>query len=354
MKLKKELWKPFKNKNTYLYSISDPKTGFLVQISDFGATIVRVLMPDRNGHLDDINFGQNSPEEYVEQGGYLGAVIGRVANRVGNARFELDGKIYNLFVNNCNKHSLHGGKEGFNFKIWNCLKTEVDNEKAIIELQYISADGEENYPGTLTTNVKYTIKPLEIEWEFISITDKTTIINLTNHAYWNLDGLETTIDNQVIRLNTDKYMPSDETLIPTGEVLSVENSGYDFRQGKKFLEIFKQIGDIDNNFFIIGYKNDEYKLRFAAELYSPNTGRIMEVHTTEPCIQVYTGNFMENIKSFGIQCKKHSAVCLETQRVPNAINFPKFRDMVILKPNEIYKHRTIHKFKISKFIEENK
>ncbi|MHA1339966.1 MAG: aldose epimerase family protein [Promethearchaeota archaeon] len=352
MKLKKENWSLYKNNQTYLYTISDPNNNFLVQISDFGATIVRVMMADREGHLEDINFGQDSPEEYIKQGGYLGAVIGRVANRIGNAKFELDGKTYNLFINNCNVHSLHGGREGFNFKIWNCLKAEADDEKAILEFQYISPDGEENYPGTLTTNLKYIIKPMEIEWEFISKTDKPTIVNLTNHAYWNLEGLQTVIDSQILRLAADRYMPSDETLIPTGEVINVENTGYDFREGKKFADIFKEVGDIDNNFFITDYNKEEYKLRFAAELFSPKTGRKMSVFTTEPCIQVYTGNFMADIKSFGIQCKKHSAVCLETQRVPNAINFPEFREMVILRPGEIYKHKTLHKFEVSKFVEE--
>lgn len=348
MELKKESWGEFEGHPAVLYTVTDPKTGFLVQVSDFGATLVRVKVADKNGNVDDVNFGQNSPTEFKEFGGYLGAVIGRVANRIGNAKFELEGKTYSLFVNNSNKHCLHGGKIGFNFKFWDCIEEKATKSNATIKFKYVSPDGEEGFPGTLTTICTYIIKPNEISWEFESTTDKTTIINLTNHAYWNLEGLNTTIDDQILKVEADKFMPGDETLIPTGEIKDVANTARDFRKGAKFSDVFKLDTDIDNNFFLRDYKPGKLKMIQAAELISPKTGRVMTVYTTEPCIQVYTGNFMGNIKSFGIQCKKHSAVCLETQRVPNAINFKEFRDSVILYPGQKYIHKTTHKFSIIK------
>ena len=351
MQFKKESWGTYKDKPTQLFTISDTETGFLVQISDFGATLVRVMVPDRNGHVDDVNYGQNTPEAYIEEGGYLGAVIGRVANRIGGAKFELDGKEYELFVNNNGVHSLHGGKEGFNVKIWDLEESKIDDDEVELVFKYVSPDGEENYPGTLTTNLTYTIKPMYIAWEFRSTTDKKTILNLTNHAYWNLDGLESTIDDLILTVNGDQYMPGDETNIPTGEVVNVEETGYDLRQGSKLQNVFEDVGDLDNNYLLKDYDASSPKLRFAAEVLSPKNGRKMTVETTEPCIQVYSGNFMGDLKSFGQQCKKHGAICLETQRVPNAIHFPEFRDSVILSPNEEYMHKTVHKFSASKFID---
>ena len=212
MLLEKSSFGKVNGKATTLYSVKDVKSGFEVAVSDFGATLVRVKTPDKNGKVEDINFGQHNAEEFTTGGGYLGAVVGRVGNRIKNANFTLEGKTYSLYVNNANLHSLHGGKEGFNFKIWNCKKSEVNSKGDIaeIEFDYVSKDGEEGYPGTLNVTVTYIIKPMELAWTFKATTNKTTIINLTNHAYWNLEGLEPLIDNQELRLLTSRYMEGDE------------------------------------------------------------------------------------------------------------------------------------------------
>ncbi|MHA1728932.1 MAG: aldose epimerase family protein [Promethearchaeota archaeon] len=347
MKLKREKWGFFNKQSVELFTIWDKKTGFFVEISDFGATIVRLKIPDRKGNVKDVIFGQNSPDDYVKYGGYLGATIGRTANRISDSKFNLECKQYELFAND-GKHSLHGGKNGFSYKVWKCLTTEIspsgDNVRLIFE--YISPDGEEGYPGTLNTKLTYLISPMRLEWVFEAKTDKTTIVNLTNHSYWNLNGLDATIDTLELSVNADYYMPVDETLIPTGEIKEVGNTGLDFRKLKKLSAIFKNAEEIDHNFILNEYDQGNKKPRFVAELYSKKNGISMKVFTTEPGLQIYTGNFMEKIISFGNQCKKHSAICLENQRFPNAINMPKYADSVILKPNMKYFHNTIHEFSV--------
>lgn len=333
-----------------LITISDPKTGFEVQLSSYGATIVRVKIPDQQGNVEDIVYGQNSPNDYVKYGGYFGAVVGRVANRVGNACFDLDGEHYELYVNNVEKHSLHGGKQGFSYKNWKIIepKISVNQEQVSVMLEYISNDLEENYPGELTVRVTYIIRPMEISWEFFAFTSQKTIINLTNHSYWNLDGLQIPIDNQILTLYADRYNPVDQDCLPLGNVKSVKGTGIDFQSGKNFKEAFQTFGDIDNNFFLTTFsrKKNPNDLILAAKVYSPRTKREMEVWTSEPCCQLYTGNFMERLNSFGKPCIKHGAFCIETQKVPNAINIPKFRNSVILKPKDHYYHKTMHKFRI--------
>ena len=348
-----------------VFSISDTKSGFLVQISDFGAAIVRIMTPDRNGHVDDITFNQDSPENYVKYGGYLGAVVGRVANRIENGEFILDGVKYSLFKNDQNLHCLHGGREGFNLKKWECIETTANDSEAILIFQYVSSDGEEGFPGDLKTKLTYKITPDSLEWIFESTTNRPTIVNLTNHSYWNLDGLDTTIDGLEISVDADFYMPGDENNLPTGEILPVEGTDYDCRRAKSFKVLFNTVGDIDNNYILNGYQNsedveegeeNEYSSEvepfFAAEVYSPSTGRKMSIFTNQPGLQVYTGNNMEGLESNGMPCKKHSAICLEAQKHPNAINLTQFAHSVILRPGKKYMHRTIHKFSTSKFIRE--
>jgi aldose 1-epimerase len=348
MQLKRLPWGSFKGRNAELFSIIDPKTGFQVDISDFGATLVRVKTPDKVGNITDINFGQDNPELYLQYGGYLGAVVGRVANRISNAEFELEGQKYKLFVNNANLHSLHGGKSGFNVKWWSFDSSEFKDDEAILKFHYDSLDGEENYPGNLLVNLTYIISPMKLAWIFEAVTDKTTIINLTNHAYWNLDGLESLIDDTFIKMNVDRYMPGDENNLPLGDDVPTTGTSIDLKDFRQFKDIFTTFGDIDNNFFIAGYesKKNPKELLLAAEVHSPNSGRTMKVYTSEPCCQCYSGNYMSKIISFGIQCQKHSAFCLETQRAPNAINLPKFRDSVILQPGQTYYHKTVHEFGI--------
>jgi len=333
-----------------LFSMTDPKSSFRVDVSDFGATLVRVQAADKNKKVEDVNFGQDSPQDYITNGGYLGAVVGRIANRISGAKFTLDGKEYKLLANLANRHSLHGGKEGFNVKIWKCTKAEANDKEATVVFEYTSADGEEGFPGTVKITTAYTVSPNKVAWEFSATTNKATIINITNHSYWNLDGLDALIDDQQVKIDASFYMPGDEDNLPTGEVRLVEETPIDMRSFKTFKQLFADHGDIDNSFFVDKHwtTKSPSEVVLAGELQSPKTGRFMKVFTSEPIIHVYTGNFLMNVKSFGKQCKKHGAVCFETQRPPNAINNPVFAKQVILRPGEHYIHKTVHEFGILK------
>lgn len=347
MELKQEKWGVYKGQQTDLFTIKDPTSDFFVQLTNFGAGIVRVKVPDRRGNIDDVNFGQNSPGEYIKHGEYLSATIGRFANRIENAHFILEGQEYNLFKNN-GEHSLHGGKEGFNFKTWKIVDTKISDHQVEITFQYFSPDDEENYPGNLTSTIVFKISNMKIAWEIKAVTDKTTYVNLTNHAYWNLDGLESLNIDLELKVKADYIMIFDDDLIPTGEIISLSNNGLDLRKSKKLSQLYNNIGDVDNNYILSDYVPLQYNPKFAAELYSPKTGRNMKIYTTEPCILIYTGNFMGKISSFGKPCKKHNAICLETQHYPNAMNIPFLASSVILKPGEEYYHSTIHEFSIEK------
>ncbi|TFG20547.1 MAG: galactose mutarotase [Promethearchaeota archaeon] len=339
MQINKTKWGVVDGRDVHIFTISAPK--FRVEISDLGATLISVHVPDGDGKVENVTYGHGKPESYLTSPGYFGASIGRVANRIDHAQFELEGQTYKVTPNHKVVHQLHGGKKGFSHKIWSIIKEEtgIFDEEARVSMQYVSQDGEEGYPGTLTAKIIYRINPMVIEWEFTAKTNKTTILNLTNHAYWNMNGIHTTIHNLEFTLNARKYSVVNKDLIPTGEEPQFP---LDLSSPTTFETIFKIFGDLDHNFFL------EKDNPVTAVLYSPKTKRRMQVETTEPCIQVYTGNFMEGIDSFGTQCKKHGAVCLETQKVPNAINRKKYRDWVILKPDEIYAHRTKHTFTVEK------
>lgn len=328
-----------------LIIVTDPKTGFRVDVSTFGATLVRVQVPDKYGQATDVNFGQDSPQEYLEQAGYLGAVAGRVANRISNAKFILDGEEYQLQANQAGKNTLHGGIEGFNKKMWTCTKAQAKDKDAIIVLEYESPDGEEGFPGTLKVTATYTISPNKVGWEFSATTDKPTIVNITNHAYWNLDGLDALIDELEVKVDSSFYMPADEDNLATGEVRLLDNLPLDMREFKPFSQLLSEYGDIDNSFFIDKYwtKKAPGDVVLAGELRSLKTGRFMKIYTSEPIIHVYTGNYMTML-SFGNQCQKHGAVCFECQRPPNAINNPVFAKDVILRPGQKYYNKTVHEF----------
>lgn len=336
--------------NSILITIKDSKTDFSVNLSSFGATLVDVKMPDRDGTVTSITYSHPNPEDYKNKVGYFGASVGRVANRIGNAEFNLDGEKFTLNANNNGIHCLHGGKIGFSYKEWDIKFIQQDSVKNEVRItfQYVSLDGEEGFPGQLKTQITYIISPMLIGWEFKASTDKSTIINLTNHAYWNLEGIHHLIDNHELTVNAASFSINDDSCLPTGEFGNVKEFGIDFRNKMKIEQALKQFGDIDNNFFLTGYplKKDSRELFIAAELTSPVSGRKMVVETTEPCIQIYTGNFMDNIVANGIQCKKHSAICLETQKVPDAINLPEFANSVILRPEQQYYHKTFHTFSI--------
>jgi aldose 1-epimerase len=347
MKIEKKSWEPFEGNDTELVEISEPGK-ILVQVSTFGATLIRVQVPDKDGNMGDIAFGQDRPDDYVELGGYLGAVTGRVANRISDGQFELDGATYELAKNMNGKMTLHGGIKGFNKVMWTLEKAEVESDEAIVTFSYVSPDGEESFPGTLSITTTYHVTLATIWWEFEATTDKATIINITNHSYWNLDGLEALVDDQEVKILAQTYMPGDEDNLVTGEVKLVKGTPLDLHEFKKFSDIFAEWGGVDTSFFC---ENTWKKLAdteavLAAELRSPATGRTMKISTSKPIIHMYTANGMANIKTTfgGLPVQNHGAVCFETQDVPNAINLPMFARMVILRPGEKYYHKTVHEF----------
>jgi aldose 1-epimerase len=370
MEFIRKVWGQVKDTVSELFIVRDPETGFEVQITDIGASIVRVKVPDRNGVINDIHYGKSSPIEVFNGNGYLGSVVGRTASFLYFATFQIDGVTYNVDQNFLLCHHQHGGFNGFNKQIWKCIQTSNDEDNVIIQFQYVSRDGECGYPGTLTTNLTYTItSEMELIWEFKSTTDKPTIVNLINHAYWNLDGIYNLINDMELKINASRYFMDNKKLIVANTILHKLNikkkhiqcpfilkevSGYDIdlHQAHLFSDLFNSIGDLDHVFLLDSDQNPKKVIRetdplqFAAELYSPRTGRCLTVTTTEPCLVVYSGNSMDTVKSFGKVCKKHGAVCLETSRFTSGIMLPEYQDLMILRPNSTYYHKTINKFSI--------
>jgi len=310
---------------------------------------LRVVVPSKHGTAVDVTLTEDTAERLAGSA-FFGCSVGRVANRIGNSHFELEGQEYKLFANSA-QHSLHGGENGFNKKIWRLVDLKESPNEIMLVFSYTSPDKEEGYPGKLEAKISYHIQPLKIWWEFEATTDKTTIVNLTNHSYWNLDGVGGTIDTQEIQLESSLYNPVDGDCFPTGEMKDV-GEDLDMKKPRKFLDIFSKFGDVDNNFHLNGaqqWVKNQRECHLAAKAFSPTTGISMSVSTSDPCVQLYTGNFLKDaciIAGNTYQLKKHYGFCLETQRVPNAINTSQFRESVILRSNEQYYHKTIHEFNV--------
>ena len=329
--------------------------GMTVRISNYGGTIVSWTAPDKDGNFEDITLGCDSLAGYQKGVPYFGALVGRYGNRIAKGKFTLDGMTYNLAVNN-GVNALHGGLKGFDKVLWKALT--VDGEEPQLVLNYISKDGEGGYPGTLSVEVIYTLtKENALKINYKATTDKATVVNLTNHAYFNLAGVKnsTPILDHRLTLNADKYLPVDATLIPTGELESVSGTPFDFTKAKK---IGLQINDTTNVQIKYGGGYDHCwvladsskSLKLATTVHEPKSGRVMEVFTTEPAIQFYTGNFMDgsNIGKGGVLYQKRTGLCLETQHYPDSPNQPKFPSTV-LYPKEIYQTSTVYKFSIKYF-----
>jgi aldose 1-epimerase len=336
-------------RDVYTYLLKND-AGMSVRICEFGGANVEISVPDRLGRMTDVVAGYDSLRDYVLAPGYLGALVGRVCNRIAKGKFRLGTKEYQIYKNN-NGNSLHGGKIGFSHKLWD-VKAE-DGEEPRLVLNLISPDGDENYPGTLNVTVTYTLmrsNALAIHYE--ATTDQTTIVNLTNHAYFNLGGFSSgKIFDHVLQMDADKYIPTDENLIPTGEIRSVAGTPFDFREPKTIGEDFdlenpdmKLAGGFDHCICFTGGETKTPVLRI--EAYEPNSGRLMQVYTNQPAVQFYTGNFMWEIESplkGGCPASVQAAFCLETQKMPDAINHSNFDD-VVLKPGEKYDYTTIYQF----------
>ncbi len=333
-----------------LYTLTNTN-GLRARIMNYGAILVSLEVPDRDGNIADITLGFDALDGYLKEHPYFGAIVGRYANRIGKGRFVLDGTEYKLAANNGENH-LHGGIKGFDKVVWKLddIRAEgaprTEDSKAIVKMSYISEDGEEGYPGNMACTVTYTLtEDNELKISYEAETDKTTVVNLTNHSYFNLAGQGTgDVLGHELTLNADKYTPVDEGLIPTGEIRSVKDSPMDFTMGMSIGSRIKQVGDgYDHNYVL--NSSPDLSLALAARVYEPTSGRVMEIYTTEPGVQLYTGNFLDGSLTgkAGKVYKKHYAFCLETQHFPDSPNKPNFPSAVLL-PGQKYTSVTVHKF----------
>lgn len=327
------------------------KEGNEVAITNYGGAIVAIMVPDRKGNLANIIQGHDNIQDVIDSPEpYLSTLIGRYGNRIAKGRFQLKGKVYSLPINN-GPNSLHGGKNGFNTKVWDA--TQI-NEHAIV-LKYTSPYGEEGFTGEVDVWVAYTLTDNnELIIKYSAKTNKKTIINLTHHGFFSLAGLANptpTIDDLECQINADFFLPIDETSIPTGEILKVAETPFDFRTPKPIGQDIdadhEQIrhGSGYDHCFVLN-KKEEGELSFAARIRDPKSGRTMEVYTTEPGVQVYTDNWADGYKGqHGATFPRRSAICFEAQHFPDSPNHPYFPS-VILEPGREYTQKTIYKFGI--------
>jgi len=328
------------------YSLSNP-SGMKISVINLGAIITSVEVPDRKGKVANVTLSFPSFAMYLENAPYFGGACGRYANRIAAGKFSIDGNEYSLFLNN-GPNSLHGGQEGFMKKLWKAEPFQNDQASGV-KFSYTSPDGEEGYPGELKTVVTYTLThDNELRMDYHATTDKPTVLNLTNHAYWNLAGAGNgfILDHELTLL-CSKFLPVDEGGIPTGELASVEGTCMDFRKPEKIGARIDQpvngAGGYDHCYVVDGAAG---KLRPVAKVVEPKSGRVMEISTTEPGIQFYTGNFLAGTPKTA-DIPKHGALCLETQHFPDSPNrreFPTTR----LNPGETYTQTTVHKFSVAK------
>lgn len=328
-----------------LYTLRNQQ-GMEVRISNYGGTIVSWTAPDRDGKYEDIVLGCDSLSGYLKGVPYFGAIIGRYGNRIAKGKFSLDGVEYSLATNNIGNH-LHGGITGFDKVLWTAAP--IAATLPILKLSYLSKDGEEGYPGNLHVEVTYTLqKDNSLKIEYKATTDKKTIVNLTNHSYFNLAG-KGDILNHELALIAYKYLPVDSTLIPTGERRKVDKTAFDFR---KPVKIGARINDADQQLkYGLGYDHcwllmdTAANMKPAAFLIDPVSGRRMDVFTTEPAIQFYSGNFLDGTITGkgGVKYQYRSGLCLETEHFPDAPNKPKFPGTVLEK-GRIYRSETVYRF----------
>lgn len=319
--------------------------GMEVKIINFGGIITAVKVPDRQGKVDDVVLGHDALEGYENRSRYFGALVGRYANRIAHGKFVLNGVAYSLATNNGENH-LHGGLKGFDKVVWQA--TEL---KDGVQLTYQSKDGEEGYPGTLHATVNYSLTQAnELRIEYLATTDEDTIINLTNHSYFNLAGGGTILDHEVT-INAEAFTPVDKGLIPTGEIRGVKDTPMDFTSampiGARINDDYEQLrlaGGYDHNFVL---RTGLDRFRVAATLRESKSGRVMQVSTTQPGMQFYSGNFLNGsiVGKGGTPYEKRSACCFETQHFPDSPNQPSF-PTTVLKPGEQFQHTTTFKFSV--------
>ncbi len=305
--------------------------GMSAQVITYGAIIKELRAPDRNGAFTNVLLTTDTLDKFQKVCNGAAAVIGRVVNRIGGAQFELNGTTYKLAANDRN-NTIHGGRKGFAQSVWTVEEVPMKEGESSVKLTYLSKDGEEGFPGNLKVSVIYSLTDgNELRVEYEAATDKPTIANLTNHAYWNLSGGGSCLDN-VLWIASENYTPTDAELIPTGEMLPLKGTLMDFSQptriGDRIEELKPKMNGYDHNYVLAGGQ----EIKLAARLVDPKSGRIMEVKTTQPAVQLYTANHLG-----------HTAVCLETQHYPDAIHHPNFPSIVI-RPGEPLKETTVFTF----------
>ncbi|MHB8578745.1 MAG: aldose epimerase family protein [Ignavibacteriaceae bacterium] len=335
-------------KEVYMYTLKN-KPGAEVKIITYGATVVSLTTPDRNGKYADVALGYDSLVDYEIGTAYLGATAGRYANRIADAKFTLDGKTYLLSANE-GKNQLHGGKIGFSKDLWESDAFESKLGPAV-KLTLVSPDGDQGYPGTVTLQVTYTLtNSNELRIDYKGTTDKPTILNPTNHTYFNLTGVFTnTILNHEVKINAEYYTPIDKESIPTGKIDKVENTPLDFRKlttiGSRINDDFEQLklaNGYDFNYVLNNYNG---KVREVADVYEPTTGRYLQIFTDQPGLQFYTGNFLNGtpVGKDGVAYQFRTGFAMESEHYPNSPNEPKWPS-VVLRPGQTYKQTTIYKF----------
>jgi aldose 1-epimerase len=326
-----------------LYTLTNTK-GAILKITNYGATVTELHVPDREGKLADVVLGFDDVDTYTKKSPFFGAIVGRVANRIANATFELDGKTYQLNANDP-PHHLHGGKKGYDKVIWKAEPKET-KEGPSLKLTYVSPDGEEGYPGKLTATTVYTLtNDNELKVEMSATADKPTLVNLAHHSYWNLAGGGPITDHELM-IPATQYTPGKSGLVPDGTIKPVKGTPFDFTTPKPIGRDLKAAGGkpigYDHNWVVDG---DPHAMRVAAKLKDPKSGRVMTITADQPGLQFYSGNFLDgSTKGKGDDHAQYTGLCLETQKHPNSINVPAWKDEVILKPGQTYRHTMIHKF----------
>ena len=341
VKLTSQAYGEFEGQPITEYTLTNAH-GMQVGIINYGGALTKIITQAKDSSWGDVLTGYDSLSGFTQTTNpYFGALIGRYANRIAKGTYKVDGVVYHAALNN-NGQSLHGGLKGFDKVVWTATPLAGDSS---LQLNYESKDGEEGYPGNLKVQVVYTLTVDNgIKIDYTATTDKTTVINLTNHAYFNLSaGKSLTIKDHVLQINANQYTPVDTVLIPTGESLDVKGTPMDFTQAKRIGDdLDKVVGGYDHNWIL----NKAEGLQEVANVYDPLTGRSLTVFTTEPGLQFYSGNFLDGTLTHtkkGIQYIKHGALTLETQHFPDAPNQSKFPS-TLLKPGETYTHTTVYKF----------
>lgn len=324
----------------------DNDNGLSMELTNYGATVIAVYAPDRNGNCTNVTLGFPAVEDYLLPHPSLGSTVGRFANRIAKGRFTIDDKTWQLDTNNGDNH-LHGGIKGFGRQMWQYRLID-EPERVGVEFGLLSVDGDQRYPGNLQVVVRYLLsRRNELLMEYLAETDNTTPVNLTNHCYWNLAGAGSgSIANHIMEIPASRYLEVDQALIPTGRILAVRHADTDFRQAQSLKTRIAQRkpGGYDHCYLLDDPtdKSAESALAFAARLSEPGSGRTMTIRTNQPAIQFYTGNGLDGSKACG-GFDAYAALCLETQHYPDSPNHPHF-PTTLLQPGELYRHRTIHQF----------